>query len=88
MNNKRNRISGYYSSIDRSAMSEAATSRIQFIRNKSTINRRNIMSSSRQINDSTMNETNNNYASYVVSDIPRQKRVSSVLKYHPGKLKV
>ena len=83
------RISGFYNGVERSAISEAATSRIQFTRNKSTINRRNIMSSSRQISNITVNDQNNSYTSYEISDKPRQnKRVSSVLKNNFGMLRI
>jgi hypothetical protein len=78
-----------YNDMARKTRSEAGTSRINFNRNKSTMNRRRVPSTSFR-NNSAMDNTSedNSYAHQEVPEIPRTKRVSSVLKTYPKKLKL
>jgi len=81
------RINGFYEGGNRSSMSEAATSKTYFNRNKSTMNRRNITSSSRYVARNQIKpNSNDNYTQQVIPDLHNQKRVSSVLKTYPKKL--
>jgi hypothetical protein len=83
------RINGFYEGGNRSAMSEAATSRVYFNRNKSTMNRRNITSSSRYVASNPMRlAEENSYMGTEMPELSKQKRVSSVMKTYPKKLKL
>lgn len=76
-------ILGFYDVGHRSAISEAGTSRIAFNRNKSTLTRRNIASSSRYNAAGVTPDLISTYNNYEVPDLPRTKRVASVIKTNP-----
>lgn len=78
-----------YNDFSRKTRSEAGTSRINFNRNKSTMNRRRVPSGSFR-NDSVMDNTSedSSYAAKQIPEITRTKRVSSVLKTYPKKIKL
>lgn len=81
------RIFSFFEGGTRTALSEAATSRSYFNRNKSTMNRRNIASSSRYVPRQQLSRMeNDSYSHYEIPDLVKHKRVSSVLKTYPKKL--
>jgi hypothetical protein len=81
------RIFGFFESGNRTSMSVAATSRSYFNRNKSTMNRRNLASSSRYVPRQQISRMeDDSYSHYEIPELNKHKRVSSVLKTYPKKL--